>query len=98
MFSLVRIKLVCILPISHSKGKSLMFDIPPHPMYTAIKICGHNCAYCQLGRTRPVIGEQRGFLFHREAILVQVLATLDARKPGEIDCVTSSQSPPYFAP
>jgi wyosine [tRNA(Phe)-imidazoG37] synthetase (radical SAM superfamily) len=66
---------------SRRLGKSLGIDPVP------LKTCNWNCVYCQLGRSRPLVNEQREY-FPREQILAEVEQALAAHGPGEIDWVT----------
>ena len=66
---------------SRRLGKSLGVDPIP------LKTCNWNCVYCQLGRTRPLTNERRGYN-PREGILAEVQQALDAHRPGEIDWIT----------
>ena len=62
-------------------GQSLGVDpVPP-------KTCNWNCAYCQLGRTRPVVNERRDYV-PVDAVLEELREALAGHATGEIDWVT----------
>lgn len=62
-------------------GQSLGVDpVPP-------KTCNWNCAYCQLGRTRPVVNERRDYV-PVDAVLAELREALAGHEMGEIDWVT----------
>jgi len=62
-------------------GQSLGIDPVP------LKTCNWNCVYCQLGRSLPMVNEQKDF-FPAEEILTEVKNALRSHQPGEIDWVT----------
>lgn len=66
---------------SRRLGQSLGIDNIP------LKTCNWNCVYCQLGRSRPLINEQKAY-YPREEILEDVREALTTHKSGEIDWVT----------
>jgi wyosine [tRNA(Phe)-imidazoG37] synthetase (radical SAM superfamily) len=51
------------------------------------KTCNWNCVYCQLGRTSPMTSERRDY-FPPDEIVAEVMAAVQAHKPGEIDWIT----------
>jgi len=66
---------------SRRLGQSLGIDPIP------LKTCNWNCVYCQLGRSKPLTNERRGY-FPREEIKAEVKQALASHQPGEIDWVT----------
>jgi wyosine [tRNA(Phe)-imidazoG37] synthetase (radical SAM superfamily) len=66
---------------SRRLGQSLGIDPVP------LKTCNWNCVYCQLGRSKPLTNERRGY-FPREEIIAEVEQALASHQPGEIDWVT----------
>ncbi len=66
---------------SRRLGQSLGVDPIP------LKTCNWNCAYCQLGRTSPLVNERREWV-PRAEIVDEVSAALAAHPPGAIDFVS----------
>lgn len=66
---------------SRRLGRSLGIDPIP------LKTCNWNCVYCQLGRSRPLTNERKGYV-DPDTIVTQVQISLDAHAPGEIDWLT----------
>ncbi len=66
---------------SRRLGQSLGIDPVP------LKTCNWNCAYCQLGRSKPMINLRKDY-YPPDEIVDEVQTALDAHKPGEIDWVT----------
>ncbi len=66
---------------SRRLGQSLGIDTIPH------KTCNWNCVYCQLGRSKPMIGERREYI-PQEDILAEVKETLASAKKDSIDWIT----------
>jgi len=66
---------------SRRLGQSLGIDPIPH------KTCNWNCVYCQLGRSKPMVSEQKEY-FPLKDILAKVQQALANHEPGEIDWIT----------
>jgi wyosine [tRNA(Phe)-imidazoG37] synthetase (radical SAM superfamily) len=66
---------------SRRLGQSLGVDPVP------LKTCNWNCAYCQLGRTQPVVNERRDYV-PVDAVVTELKARLSAHTAGDIDWVT----------
>ena len=66
---------------SRRLGQSLGIDTIP------LKTCNWNCAYCQLGRSKPLVNERREYI-PREDILAEVKQVLDSHINGTIDWIT----------
>lgn len=66
---------------SRRLGQSLGFDPVP------LKTCNWNCVYCQLGRSKPMVNEQKEY-FPAEDILADVRQALALHTPGDIDWIT----------
>jgi wyosine [tRNA(Phe)-imidazoG37] synthetase (radical SAM superfamily) len=62
-------------------GRSLGVDPVP------LKTCNWNCAYCQLGRTQPLVNERRDYV-PVEALVTELRQALAMRAPDDIDWVT----------
>lgn len=66
---------------SRRLGQSLGIDTIP------LKTCNWNCVYCQLGRSKPMVGERLEYI-PREDILAEVKETLASAKKDSIDWIT----------
>ena len=66
---------------SRRLGQSLGVDPIPS------KTCNWNCVYCQLGRSKPMIGE-RAETIPRQTILAELKETLATHPAGSIDWIT----------
>jgi wyosine [tRNA(Phe)-imidazoG37] synthetase (radical SAM superfamily) len=62
-------------------GQSLGVDPVP------LKTCNWNCAYCQLGRTQPVVNERRDYV-PVDAVIAELKSVLADHPAGGIDWVT----------
>lgn len=51
------------------------------------KTCNWNCVYCQLGRSKPMIGERAEYI-PRQTILAELKETLATHPAGSIDWIT----------
>lgn len=66
---------------SRRLGQSLGVDPIPS------KTCNWNCVYCQLGRSKPMIGERSEYI-PRQTILAELTETLATHPAGSIDWIT----------
>lgn len=66
---------------SRRLGQSLGVDPIPS------KTCNWNCVYCQLGRSKPMIGERAEYI-PRQTILAELKETLATHPAGGIDWIT----------
>jgi wyosine [tRNA(Phe)-imidazoG37] synthetase (radical SAM superfamily) len=62
-------------------GRSLGVDPVP------LKTCNWNCAYCQLGRTQPVVNERRDYV-PIDLVLAELREMLTTHATDEIDWIT----------